>query len=89
MPDEQGTKLATARELLREFRMERILYMTVTFAVLVLQIVFFCLFYAKDQVGWGEFIAFIAPGSGLLLTGNGVLRMWTDVTKYVFSRSEP
>ncbi len=75
---EDAARVGELQLLLRTFKPERIVNVTMALASFVLQVVLFLLFYRAGAVGWKEFAILAGPGGLLLATMGRVLRMWTD-----------
>jgi hypothetical protein len=91
MTDEQrivDPRVRDVRDLLAEFKPERIVYLAVAVAMIALQICIFLLFWNRGQAGWTEFVIMMGPGGMVVLAAGRVLRMWTDALQYVGGRSD-
>jgi len=77
-------QLKVGRRLLNDFRPERRIHLAVSMSSLIVQIVFFAVFWSNDQIEWTHFLALAGPGGMIIVTGNRILRMWSDTLRYLY-----
>ncbi|MFI5307203.1 MAG: hypothetical protein ACHQ53_07625 [Polyangiales bacterium] len=77
------TRVRAVRELLDDFKLERIAYLVVAVAMIAVQIGIFLVFWNKGQAGWPEFAIMMGPGGMILVTAGRILRMWSDALRYL------
>lgn len=84
MPNtEIGKRVTAVKELLEAFRMERILYVTISCLAIVILVTVasIIIFRNPDKIEW--FVGLFVPAGAITFSVGRILRMWTQALKFV------
>lgn len=85
MPENLGERVEAIKQLLRLFRVERAVYLTVTILSLVVLLSTAISLYIRHQAGYTELIGLFSSSGAVTYTAGRLLSMWNEAMRLLGS----